>query len=241
MEQVNDALEQYAEFLNDSEIYGEMPELEEVTISFSKAKSNSDNNSNIYKCHIIDGFIIDDYEETGNFGSLISDETKIFAESGNQLVTLVEKDGKLEAIGSMVLNDGEETIKFEDEAEKIKKSTEEEITDIKFAKSYILGLDMIYYQTKSDEFVVPYFDNVPESVYDTIENGTMYTADEFVGRLRQHRTINGCRLCRTSACRFSVISHKNFLTYASMPAKFLCNLAKNLTSHLHDNNYAVLP
>ena len=32
--------------------------------------------------------------------------------------------------------------------------------------------------------------------------------------LRQHRTISGYRLCRTSACRFSVISHKNLLTYA---------------------------
>ena len=60
-------------------------------------------------------------------------------------------------------------------------------------------------------------------------------------KLRQYRTINGWRLCRTSACRFSVISHKNLLTYASMPAKFLCNLTKNLTAHLHDNNCAVLP
>ena len=40
---------------------------------------------------------------------------------------------------------------------------------------------------------------------------------------------------------FPVISHKNLLTYASMPASFLCNLTKNLTAHLHDNNCAVLP
>ncbi len=59
--------------------------------------------------------------------------------------------------------------------------------------------------------------------------------------LRQHRTISSYRFCRTSACRFSVISHKNFLTYASMPANFLCNLPKNLTAHLYDNDYAVLP
>jgi len=33
----------------------------------------------------------------------------------------------------------------------------------------------------------------------------------------------------------------NFLTYISMPAKFLHNLPKNLTAHLHHNLCAVLP
>ena len=59
--------------------------------------------------------------------------------------------------------------------------------------------------------------------------------------LRQHRTTTGYRLCRTSACRFSVILLKTSLTYASKPASVLINLTKNLTSHLHDNDYAVLP
>ncbi|MCM1269289.1 MAG: hypothetical protein NC247_01500, partial [Ruminococcus flavefaciens] len=40
---------------------------------------------------------------------------------------------------------------------------------------------------------------------------------------------------------FSVISHKNFLPYDSMPASFLCNLTKNLTAHLPHNLCAVLP
>ena len=38
------------------------------------------------------------------------------------------------------------------------------------------------------------------------------------------------RLSTHLACIFSVISHINFLTYDSMPAKFLCNLTKNLTA-----------
>jgi len=59
--------------------------------------------------------------------------------------------------------------------------------------------------------------------------------------LRQHRTKPAWRLCTPSACRFSVISHKNPLTYGSMPAEFLCNLTKNLTTHLTHNLCAVLP
>ncbi len=58
---------------------------------------------------------------------------------------------------------------------------------------------------------------------------------------RQHRTINGYRLCRTLACVFSVILHKFCLTGVSLPTLNLYNLTKNLTAQSHDNNYAVLP
>ena len=40
---------------------------------------------------------------------------------------------------------------------------------------------------------------------------------------------------------FSGILHTNSLTYVSMPAKFMHNLPKNLTAHLHHNLCAVLP
>ena len=40
---------------------------------------------------------------------------------------------------------------------------------------------------------------------------------------------------------FSVILHRNSLTYVSMPAKFLYNLTKNLSAHLQHNLCAVLP
>ena len=49
---------------------------------------------------------------------------------------------------------------------------------------------------------------------------------------RQHRTKPACRLCAASADEFSVISHRNSLQYASIPASFLCNLTKNLLAHL---------
>lgn len=59
--------------------------------------------------------------------------------------------------------------------------------------------------------------------------------------IRQYRTKPACRLCTQSACRFFGISHKNPLTYDSMPAEFLCNLPKNLTTHLTHKLCAVLP
>ena len=59
--------------------------------------------------------------------------------------------------------------------------------------------------------------------------------------LRQHRTKHTWRLCTESACIFSVILHRNPLTYVSMPAKFLYNLTKNLSAHLQHNLCAVLP
>ena len=59
--------------------------------------------------------------------------------------------------------------------------------------------------------------------------------------LRQHRTKPAWRLCTQSACRFSVILPRNPLPYGSMPAEFLCNLPKNLTTHLTHKLCAVLP
>ena len=59
--------------------------------------------------------------------------------------------------------------------------------------------------------------------------------------LRQHRTKPACRLCAASADEFSVISHRNSLQYASIPASFLCNLTKNLLAHLPHILCAVLP
>ena len=55
--------------------------------------------------------------------------------------------------------------------------------------------------------------------------------------LGQHRTISGCRLCRTSACIFSVILSQNSLKCTSIPASFWYNL----TAHLYGNNCSVLP
>ena len=61
------------------------------------------------------------------------------------------------------------------------------------------------------------------------------------GNQRQHRTKPACRLCAASADEFSVISHRNSLQYASIPASFLCNLTKNLLAHLPHILCAVLP
>ena len=58
---------------------------------------------------------------------------------------------------------------------------------------------------------------------------------------RQHRTKPTWLLCTESANIFSVILHRNPLTYDSMPAEYLYNLTKNLSQHLQHKLCAVLP
>ena len=174
--QVESAVKHYNEYFQAANVYGEKPNV--------KMNKNNSSLSNVYKSYIIEGLIIDDYEKTKNFSSLISDETKIFAESGNQLVTLSSENGKIEAIGSMILNDGEKLTNFEDEAKRISSQFKDKIIDMKFVKSYSLAADMIYYQTTKGEFIVPYFDNASENVSKTIENGKIYSANEFVDKLK---------------------------------------------------------
>ena len=69
----------------------------------------------------------------------------------------------------------------------------------------------------------------------------LFSAGEYYIYYRQYRTKPACRLCVASADEFSVISHRNSLQYASIPASFLCNLTKNLLAHLPHNLCAVLP
>lgn len=176
MKQVKNSLEQYDEFLEESNAYGEI-----TNVNTSLDVSNSVHN--VYKSYIIDNYIVDTYNKNADFDSVISDEYRIFAESGNQLVTMINRNGKLVVVNGKVLNDNKKCINFEDEAKKIMDKSEEKITDLKFAKSYPLYLDLIYYRTADNEFVVPYFDCVYDSVSKVFENGKSYTADEFVGRL----------------------------------------------------------
>lgn len=172
---VENAVRHFNEYLYDSNVYGEKPNV--------KTSKNDSNLTNVYKSYIINGYIIDDYKKLKSFGSLISNETRIFAESGSQLITLIDKDNNIEAIGSMLLNEGEKLVNYEDEAQKIRSQSKEKILDMKFVKSYDLNADMIYFKTSGGEFVVPYFDNAPKSVSSTISNGKIYSASEFVDRL----------------------------------------------------------
>ena len=59
--------------------------------------------------------------------------------------------------------------------------------------------------------------------------------------LWQHRTKSVWRLCTPSACKFSVIFHKNAREYIKYSLRFLFHLTKNLTTHLPHNLCAVLP
>ena len=62
-----------------------------------------------------------------------------------------------------------------------------------------------------------------------------------IPKLRQCRTKSVWRLCTPSACKFSVILHKNAREYIKYSLRFLFHLTKNLTTHLPHNLCAVLP
>ena len=57
----------------------------------------------------------------------------------------------------------------------------------------------------------------------------------------RHHAKHAWRLCTASADEFSVILRRSALQYASIPAPILCNLTKNLLTHLLYSLYAVLP
>ena len=59
--------------------------------------------------------------------------------------------------------------------------------------------------------------------------------------LWQYRTKSVWRLCTPSACKFSVIFHKNAREYIQYSLRFLFHLTKNLTTHLSHNLCVVLP
>ena len=60
-------------------------------------------------------------------------------------------------------------------------------------------------------------------------------------KIRQYRTKSVWRLCTPSACKFSVIFHKNAREYIKYSLRFLFHLTKNLATHLSHNLCAVLP
>ena len=83
------------------------------------------------------------------------------------------------------------------------------------------------------------FDNINDNPI--IANIQMQLSRIVLHNLGQYRTKSVWRLCTPSACKFSVILPRNPLPYGSMPAEFLGNLTKNLTTHLSHNLCAVLP
>lgn len=69
------------------------------------------------------------------------------------------------------------------EAEKAKSQIKENVSELKFAQSPIYYLDLIYLKSDNNEYIVPFFQGnnmLKEEIYERIEDGKLYTADEFV-------------------------------------------------------------
>ncbi|MGN0614339.1 MAG: dockerin type I domain-containing protein [Porcipelethomonas sp.] len=139
---------------------------------------------NVYKSYALDGFYNKDYYDAESFESLISGEIRTYVEVGGQLVTLLERDGKLKAVGE-TLQIGKSVVELELESQKIKNDIDGEISDMKFCNFSMLGLALIYYKTADgNEFVVPYIEDVFGEYTDIIQSGELYSASEFIEQMR---------------------------------------------------------
>ncbi len=196
---LNAGISVYAEDVNDVNINEEI-QIEEAIDEFSELAENpvsvysiggEDYESSLnldgydlekaYKSYSLDGLIIDDYKAGTEFSSLISDEYRVYVPSDLNLITLYpnKETGILEVIGTAELTEND--FEMVAEAEKIKSQITEEIIDLKFTQAFIYNLELIYITTAENEYAVPYFSGmINESIAGRIENGKLYTVDEFV-------------------------------------------------------------
>ena len=86
-----------------------------------------------------------------------------------------------------------------------------------------------------------FFVKIDNVVFVRNDESTGCLTEFFLKYLWQYRTKSVWRLCTPSACKFSVILHKNAREYIKYSLRFLFHLTKNLTTHLPHNLCAVLP
>ncbi len=139
----------------------------------------------IYESYALDGFYKENYYKAESFESLISGEVRTYVEVGDKLITLLERDGSLNAVGETLQLGGKSVIELREESEKISASIDEEIADTKFCHFSMLRLSVIYYKTVSgNEFVVPYINDAYGEYSGIIENGKLYSAAEFLNQMK---------------------------------------------------------
>ncbi|MGN0614479.1 MAG: dockerin type I domain-containing protein [Porcipelethomonas sp.] len=152
--------------------------------SFS-AELESSGIGNVYTSYAMDGFCNENYYYAERFELLISGEVRTYVEIGDQLITLLERNGKLEAVGETLQLGGKGVIELKEESERISDSIDEEIVDTKFCHFSMLRLAVIYYKTVyGNEFVVPYIDDAYGEYSGIIENGRLYSANEFIEKMK---------------------------------------------------------
>lgn len=133
-----------------------------------------------YKSFCVKPYIIQEYKSSGSFKSLIEDSYHIQVPAGKSLYSININDGKYEYAGSAT---GEEEVtdyvaeinKF---SEIIKENTGLEILNAAHLYADLYYLDLLYFETKDNEYIVPYDTSCLENPY--ILSGTIYTASDFM-------------------------------------------------------------
>lgn len=163
-------------------------EIKQITEAMKQYDTSFDtelNSGSIYKSYALDGFYRENYCEAESFESLISGEVRTYVKVGDKLVTLLERNGKLEAVGETLQLGAMGIIELKEESKNIAQSINEEIADTKFCHFSMLRLSVIYYKTANgNEFVVPYINDFYGEYTGIIENGKLYTADEFLNQMK---------------------------------------------------------
>ncbi len=175
--QAESAINNFSDMMEDTEVYS--VNVSDKNNDWNMEGLESFDMSKAYKCYHIDGLIIDDYKRTKNFASLISDDYRVFVPTYDKVITLYPDDnGKLKVIGYVNAADENNLI---EETEKVKAQINEEISEIVYANSFLYNLKLIYITTVENEYVVPYFMGMSvEEIGDRIENGKLYSPDEFI-------------------------------------------------------------
>lgn len=162
-------------------------EMSEITEAMKLYDEDYDTVSeeNIYKSYALDGLYREDYYNAENFESLISGEVRTYVRVGDTLITLLNRNGKLEAVGETLQLGGLSVIELKEESLKIAQTVDEEIADTKFCHFSMLRLSVIYYKTVSgNEFVVPYINDAYGEYTGIIENGKLYSTAEFLNQMK---------------------------------------------------------
>ncbi len=159
------------------------PDVEDVDIN-AFLSINGYDIEKAYKTYTIEELIITKYKETSDFKTLVTEDLrfKIPAEGKLAIITNRENEG-YKVIGKVHSDDMPD---YKSITEEIFKNINEEIITVINAESFLYNMNIIYVETKENEYAAPFFDELLSDSYgDRLVNGTIYSVAEFMDRMDQ--------------------------------------------------------
>ncbi len=174
--QADSAIEDYGEMGKDIEVYAADDKSAEQIFDVSGYDLD-----NSYKSYAIKGLMIDDYKETKDFDSLITDDYRVYVPADNMFITLYPDDetGELEVVCMEEYD--KNYVNIPQQGEFFKETLDEEVIEIKYLDAFTYYLEIIYIKTAENKYVVPYFSGmINDGIAGRIENGKLYMVEEFM-------------------------------------------------------------